>query len=205
MTRQFGACPYAATVEQHKSGWPHLNVMLVGTPELLESIDSGDAYARWLIGPAVRAGWGWRLTIERARDADAVAGYLVKLARTAGELTKSSQLPLDAPRGTRRVRSSRGFLGPLREKSVWTGALVREPVDLGRQFGVSFYPHLIIGGCDERDAASYEKDYETVGVRAPGADGGRLRPLATFPTAHVHGSRERGGAMGTLRVAGPPR
>lgn len=158
LTRTFGPCPYAATVEAHKSSWPHLNVVMVATPELARAVVEGDAYARWLIGPAKRAGFGWRLSAELARDRTAVAGYVVKLARLSHEVMKATQMPRAAPRGLRRIRSSRGFLGPLREKTPWGGELVRERLDFGTRFGVGFWDVTSTGGChDDRD----EEDEET--------------------------------------------
>lgn len=123
LQRTYGKFPFAATVEQHRDGWPHLNVVLVGTDELLAVVDRGGEYSRWLLPAAARSGWGWRVSAERARDASRVAAYLVKVARLAGEATKASQLPLAAPRGLRRLRASRGFLPPRVKGNEWTGTL----------------------------------------------------------------------------------
>jgi hypothetical protein len=72
-------------------------------------------WRRWFRDAAVRAGFGpvvWAECIT-PRNPDALAGYFIKLAR---ELTggvggdKGDQSPVDAPKGFRRIRASRGLL-----------------------------------------------------------------------------------------------
>ena len=83
---------------------------------------------------AVESGWGWFIgTPEVARDLEAVAGYVAKLssgkaAVLAGEITKPSQAPVNAPLHFRRLRSSRGFLPPRRKNPELTGKLVFAPL-----------------------------------------------------------------------------
>jgi hypothetical protein len=106
---------------------------------------------RWLTGAAMRSGWGWRLTAEVARSPAAVVGYAVKVARLGAEVTKTSQLPVAAPRGLRRIRSSRGFLGPLRQKTAWTGLLRHFPLTVapGKGQSGSFRAFAaLFGGCN---------------------------------------------------------
>ncbi len=77
----------------------------------------------------VAAGWGRQSTIEAARDPEAVAGYVVKLAGchdfSVGELAKITQAPLNAPLRFRRLRSGKGFLPPRQKDQEVTGVLVR--------------------------------------------------------------------------------
>jgi hypothetical protein len=162
---------WAAVVEAHRSGWPHVNLM-VWCPELadelrreraerLEDPELADAVAlaqaMWrakepvphavrerarqatLIGGELaelitrenRAGKGWgpQSTAEAARDIDAVCGYAVKLAglheSSVGELSKVTQVPLNAKARFRRLRSGKGFLPPRRSNPDVTGCLVR--------------------------------------------------------------------------------
>lgn len=86
-----------------------------------------------LVGGALRdllteAGWGRQSTAEAARSADAVAGYVVKVAGlhddSAGELAKVTQVPMTAPQRFRRLRSGRGFLPPRRKNPAVTGCLI---------------------------------------------------------------------------------
>lgn len=132
---------WVATVEAHRSGWPHLNIV-IHCPELAEHLASErdaahlagltDHEARLLRGDvlecATLAGWGVQSSGERVRDDDAMAGYVTKLAKHAdenvGELAKLTQAPLNAPVKFRRLRSGKGFLPP-RHVSEWTGVLVR--------------------------------------------------------------------------------
>lgn len=87
-----------------------------------------------LAGGAVRdllvaSGWGPQSTAEAARDLDAVAGYVVKLAgyhdASVGELAKVTQAPTNAPVRFRRIRSGKGFLPPREKDEETTGVLLR--------------------------------------------------------------------------------
>jgi hypothetical protein len=157
---------WVAVVEAHRSGWPHVN-LLVWCPELaallrresddrLEDSEVANAVAlardAWkrgepvpreirevarratvlgnpLLGLATECGWGRQSTAEAARSADAIAGYVVKLAgqhdASVGELAKITQAPLNAPERFRRLRAGKGFLPPRRKDASVTGCLVR--------------------------------------------------------------------------------
>lgn len=131
---------WVATVEAHRSGWPHLNIVMVA-PGLARIIEAHRDAALALGGTATQAtlmwgealthalaaGWGPRSTMDVARSSDAVGGYIVKLAKlhdaAVGEIAKLTQRPDVAPKGTHRIRSGLGFLPP-RRKSELTGALI---------------------------------------------------------------------------------
>ena len=125
---------YAATVEQHKDGFPHLNVLL-HAPQLAQRVREGEGAAvlAELLPVFVRAGFGYQLHID-AVDAQRgdLAHYLIKQAPCAGnmdhELLKATQLPVDGGWHFRRLRSSRGFLPPAPE-SEWTAVRVPMPVE----------------------------------------------------------------------------
>lgn len=141
ISRAYGGNDWVGTVEVHRSGWPHMNVVMVA-PQL------GDAVAtdpkgtlEWLKRHAVSCGFGWRCSIEQASSKRAVAGYIVKVAgevesaaapdadgRLVGEVVKLSQLPVEAKRHFRRLRSSVKFLPPpfKSQDPEVTGALIRE-------------------------------------------------------------------------------
>lgn len=135
-----------AVVEAHRTGWPHLNLVLY-SPELAEFLDRDQADRRGTGMPladvtlltgelrdaAMGAGWGARSTAERARSRDALAGYVTKLAgfseATAGEIAKITQAPTAAPPRFRRLRSGKGFLPERHGTSDgWSGALVRRQI-----------------------------------------------------------------------------
>lgn len=142
---------YFATVERHKDGWPHLNVLVVDD-HLAESLRARDADLGehpelddddCIMAPAywcelaVAAGFGPRFTAEVARSAKHVVEYITKLAKgddewevdgqgnlvLIGEVVKGSQAPEDAPKGCRSLRSSRRFLPTRRKSEDWTGWL----------------------------------------------------------------------------------
>jgi len=132
---------WAAVVEAHRSGWPHVNLLLYA-PSLAREleqtrrarIDAGATPRQSiLVGGkladcVVSTGWGLQSTAEVAHSTDAIAGYIVKLAgqhdATVGEISKLTQAPLNAPVRFRRLRSGKGFLPP-RHKGRHTGVLLR--------------------------------------------------------------------------------
>jgi hypothetical protein len=82
------------------------------------------AWRRWLAVAAPAAGFGRRVWVEIVDSREAVAAYLVKVAE---EFSRSSfkagdQRPLGAPPHFRRLRASRGLLGP-RCRPVWVDEL----------------------------------------------------------------------------------
>ena len=132
IVRTWGPTDWIGTVEIHKSGWPHFNAILInGT---LADAHQKQALA-WLKRHAVLCGFGPIASIERARSKRAVAGYVVKVASAAdgrglsAEVTKTSQLPVNAPPHFRRLRSTPGFLPPPRKgHTPMIGVLEREPL-----------------------------------------------------------------------------
>lgn len=145
IARRWGKPEYVSVCEVHRSGWPHLNVIMV-CPRLAAELATppvAPGTLRELKRHAVACGWGFMLTAEVARDASAVAGYAVKLAgdveqradagadgRLVGEVVKFSQVPENAPRHFRRLRSSYRFLPPpFKGSGEWTGELVKRPAD----------------------------------------------------------------------------
>lgn len=179
--RDFGAFEYVSTVESHRNGWPHLNVILV-SPEIARDavVAHGGLYgwsqaaagreaARIVLGGYLeRAGFGAIAFLEpagriTADGKDPLAAYVAKLAADNGtpwdgqshgllstdgevtsldaqivaEIAKLSQVPHRAPKNFRRLRSSKGFLPPIRRNPDITGILLdgngqrvgKEPAD----------------------------------------------------------------------------
>lgn len=151
LQRAYGALDHIQTWEQHRSGWPHVNV-LVRSDTLLEHVRALGVETRTARGPhgerealfprwrtsvfqdlVHECGFGLRVWAEliEARSASGMAAYLAKVA---GELTRShlkggDQRPIEAPRGFHRLRSSPGLLPARAKKSELTGFLVRKHVD----------------------------------------------------------------------------
>lgn len=143
LRRRYGlGSQWVAVVEAHRSGWPHVNFML-WCPELardleaerIRRVDSGATpresilLGSELLDHAIQTGWGRQSTAEAAHSADALAGYLVKLAghhdASVGELAKVTQVPTNAPERFRRLRAGKGFLPPRYHDATVTGCLLR--------------------------------------------------------------------------------
>ena len=151
LERTYGRFEYLQTWERHTragSEWPHLNLMIrspamrdrvlvAGERTVWRRADSGGqrrcryspGFRQDLLAAAVGSGFGaghfWCETVTQG-SGDAMAGYLVKLAR---ELTGASskggdQSPLLCPKGFRRIRASRGLLPARRKGTGFTGTLV---------------------------------------------------------------------------------
>jgi hypothetical protein len=63
------------------------------------------------------------------REANAMAGYLVKLARELTGAAVKDQVPVNAPSHFRRLRASQGLLPPPYKNPEITGALHLEPLE----------------------------------------------------------------------------
>lgn len=115
LVREYGPMDYVGVAEEHRTGWPHMNLILVN--KQLGRACQGDGWKieRKRMLPHLQAcGFGTQRWLEPARSRGSLAGYLTKLAAqfgsTTAEVVKLSQVPLTAPPGFRRLRSSRGFL-----------------------------------------------------------------------------------------------
>lgn len=217
---------WVGVVEAHRTGWPHLN-LLIHSPELAEHVASSQAdvpacgfcarcrkgkscRAPMLLQGAIRsaatgAGWGVQSTIERARSADAVGGYLTKLSATqgatAGELAKLTQAPTMAPVRFRRLRSGVGFLPPRRHDPDVTGTLVRRTRDSDGSFvvlplhdpGSSASREQVAACCyDEDRIASEEARAEVQGLfEAAALAGERLMVAPAVGTVGLEPPRAR--------------
>lgn len=134
---------WVATVEMHKSGWPHVNFVLWSKDlaqwiddEKREKMSDGRMTAQEanrisgeLANIVTGAGWGLVSTAERARSREESLGYITKTAgkvdESIGELAKLCQLPTNAPFRFRRLRAGKGFLPPRKKSKELTGTLVR--------------------------------------------------------------------------------
>lgn len=136
MTREYGKVIYVSTVEQHVDGWPHMNVVF-RIDEFSQYKDDDELKRRfgnkWLRKALLQSGFGFSFSLSFAKNLDAVAKYISKngMDHTIGEIVKRSQAPLRAPRGFRRLRSSKGFLPPRQNRkiSVWIGEIVNSPLN----------------------------------------------------------------------------
>ena len=200
---------WVATVEAHRSGWPHVNFILVsrGLAGLVRdqakaagpaATDRERTLVRGeLLNHTVGSGWGHQSTMEQARSKEALAGYMVKVAgdqhkdgtddsrsRLTGEVVKLSQLPMNAPKNTRRLRSGKGFLPPPHRNEEMTGVMTD---DSGRALGIPKLGDLYRMEPDERREKS-ERIREVEAVL--GRPLCRLRPKESGENAESAASGE---------------
>lgn len=152
LIREWGPIRYVIVAEQHASGFPHVNVLLVNSD--LAAACRGDGWRRvragWLRRAVRACGFGFRTWIEPVRSPEAISVYLSKLA---GEIGKKSQVPLAAPPHFRRIRASRGMLPPRPQSSGrYTGRLVKQSAEDLAARHVSPLP-AFVGRPEVRDLA----------------------------------------------------
>lgn len=125
----WGEVKYIALVEQHRDGWPHLNLLLYNRKLYEACQDDGWKQVRqgWLEPNAVECGFGFRTWIEPVRSEEAIAGYFVKLC---GEIAKVDQVPVEAPAHFRRIRASKGLLPSVYHNLEVTGRLIMESLEV---------------------------------------------------------------------------
>lgn len=129
IVRDMGPIVYVQTWEVHQSLYPHCNI-LIGN-KLLQ--DRAKAYMRgnrvwketWLEPALVECGFGSVSYLATMRNPNAMAGYLIKLAKELTGGSVKNQLPLNAPMHFRRLRASRGLLPPRASSPDYTGGIVR--------------------------------------------------------------------------------
>jgi len=129
LTRRYGRMEYVQTLERHKKGGCHLNVV-IGNAAIGKAVD--DNWRKWrreVMAPtAVACGFGPVVWVERCDEQSGrLAGYLTKLASELTGAMGKSQVPDDAPPHFRRIRASRGLLPPEPESDL-TGKLVKVPI-----------------------------------------------------------------------------
>lgn len=130
MVRQFGRMKYLQTLEAHRSGWPHLNVIIYNSRLFALAKTSWRVFRRgWLEKHAVDCGFGCRTWIEPVwGKSGEIAGYLTKLSRELTGTNVKDQTPYNAPRNFRRLRASAHCLPPV-YKTGLTGRLLQCPIE----------------------------------------------------------------------------
>lgn len=133
LKREYGKILYIQSVEQHQKGWPHVNMLLKFDTEFIKTDEDCEKFrARWFVPNAVDCGFGKMLSCEIAKgDGNAVANYIAKTGLAIiGEVSKVSQVPLNAPIGTRRIRATQKLLKPVKaENTENTGCLIASSVE----------------------------------------------------------------------------
>lgn len=132
--RTYGSIMGVQAVEQHRSGYPHVNfVFKFNEIEKVDKAFINKFLKRFLIPNAVKTGFGKQATADLLIDEDVekVLSYVSKTGLTviSGEINKVSQVPIDAPKGFRRLRSIRGFLKEPKIQSELTGGIVKSRLE----------------------------------------------------------------------------
>lgn len=175
---------WVGTIEVQRNGWPHMNLILY-SPELAEQLRAereqlGKCKQRqlvtgWLKEAVTSTNWGTISTAEGARNRDALAGYVTKVAgnfaRTSGEVAKITQAPTNARMKLRRIRAGVGFLRPQGRpagwvKGEWTGVMLKRRVRYGATVAAPMLePDQVkpVGDTPEKQLANYER--YALGVR----------------------------------------
>jgi hypothetical protein len=139
---------WIATVEVQRNGWPHINLMMhsPGLAKWLDAQPKTEAMHKGrrvtksplsgeLKEHAIACDWGAVGDASRARNRDALMGYIVKLAgsfdRTVGEIAKLTQAPTNARMKLRRIRAGVGFLPPREKNPEWTGIMLKREAKFG--------------------------------------------------------------------------
>ena len=120
-----GEVAYIALVEEHKDGFPHVNMCIHSSGFLAAMKSNWRSCRQKLNKAAVRCGFGFRIWAEVVHSDKAIAGYFAKLVN---EFTKTRQTPVGAPRHFRRLRASRGLLPPVYKNKDFTGGILQMPI-----------------------------------------------------------------------------
>jgi hypothetical protein len=130
LTREFGPILYVQTWEVHRSGYPHVNVVI--SNELIQEAagrESNFDNPTWLKDAAEECGFGWKCHASPMRDRERMAGYITKLGLELTGQAQKNQVPVNAPRHFRRIRASRGLLPKRIKDETITGQLFKLPYD----------------------------------------------------------------------------
>jgi len=128
--RKFGKFQYVNLCEKHKNGRPHINILIRNEKfgELCKE-NWRRIKSDWVEPHLIASGFGLNCYVEPVRDESAMAGYCVKLMNTIGEVVKTTQAPVNAPKNFRRLRASRGLLPPPIKNPDITGRLEMQPFE----------------------------------------------------------------------------
>lgn len=121
---------YIALIEQHRDGYPHVNVLVHCRRFVDEALKDWQKLRKRVRRHAMATGFGKVFYLAPMKNQEAMAAYFVKLC---GEVSKMSQAPMKAPSKFQRFRSSNGLLPPIRKDPEYTGELVQVPADIAKR------------------------------------------------------------------------
>lgn len=130
LVREYGNILYIQTWEVHKSGYPHVNVVISNAKLHAECLKDHFAVKKSFIDVAAQeVGFGYAKWLEPLRDTEAMAGYITKLGLELTGAHHKDQVPINAPRHFRRIRASRGLLPKRLKDETLTGQLFKISYD----------------------------------------------------------------------------
>lgn len=117
---------YVFLGEQHRDGWPHINLLIHLPLFNISAEHDWKALRRKVRRHAMSCGFGKVFWLEPMKNREAMAAYFVKLCH---EVSKMDQAPMKAPLKFQRLRYSKGLLAPVHKDSEWTGEMLQLEVD----------------------------------------------------------------------------
>lgn len=124
---------YIQTWEIHKSGWPHVQVLIQHKGLYDSTKKHRMKVKRKLDAWAQQAGFGYLRWIRCVYSKAGIADYFSKVAMELNTVGKHDQLPINAPKHFRRIRASEGLLPKRIKDDKVTGKLLEMPVDVAAQ------------------------------------------------------------------------
>lgn len=122
LRKHYGPVEYAYCVESHKSGWGHVNLTIFNKEMADDARRSGEMLSPpWLMNHIKKTKLG-NVYSKLVYSYDGLAGYMIKTAYgdsldgQIAEMNKTSQLPVNAPKGFRRIKTSVRFWTPYESK-----------------------------------------------------------------------------------------
>lgn len=141
LVEKFGKMKYIQTWEVHKSGWPHVNVIISNQNLHFMAVNDRSFLKREVIDPmGIACGFGFTKWLKPVYDEGGIAFYLTKLGLELTGAGHKDQVPINAPPHFRRLRASRGLLPKRVKDENITGKLFKAAIDdvqkeLGRSSG----------------------------------------------------------------------
>jgi len=131
IVREFDKIKYIQTWEVHKSGKPHVNVMISNQAFYNAALRNHRwAKKQWLEPNLVATGWGSVSWLSPKDNLEQMAVYLTKLANELTGVGPKMQVPINAPKHFRRIRASRNTLPKRLRNEKITGRLLQSPIPL---------------------------------------------------------------------------
>jgi len=117
---------YIQTWEVTRRGTPHVNV-LISNEWLYWKVrsDKREFVRGWLRPAAIACGFGKECFVKPVYNKKGMVGYLNKLANELTGASVKDQVPINAPRGFRRLRASQKLLPPRTKNPSYTGRIVQ--------------------------------------------------------------------------------